>query len=369
MKSQTIKWWARLHSVSSLICTAFLLMLALTGLPLIFEDEIDGWLNPAAPMNVVGGEPLTLDQLLAAAKRSGEQPVYMSFDSDRPVVNVTTAAIDDPADMHFASYNRYSGELVEESNRGGPLLEFILSLHTDMFLGLPGMLLLGAMGMLFAVAVISGLVLYAPFMRRLPFATLRSGHSVRVRRLDSHNLLGVMATAWLLVVSLSGVVNTLETPLLAQWRSEQLASWQVMEQPTAAEVSAINLDRAVTEAVASRPDLTLQFIAFAGSKFATQAHHAVYLHGNTPLTARIITPILIDSRSGALLPTESLPWYMTALALSRPLHFGDYGGFPLKLLWAALDLVAIAVLWTGLRLWWSRRREQHSHSPTASERV
>ncbi len=30
---------------------------------------------------------------------------------------------------------------------------------------------------------------------------------------------------------------------------------------------------------------------------------------------------------------------MTTLLLSQPLHFGDYGGMPLKILWALLDLL------------------------------
>jgi uncharacterized iron-regulated membrane protein len=38
------------------------------------------------------------------------------------------------------------------------------------------------------------------------------------------------------------------------------------------------------------------------------------------------------------------------------LHFGDYGGWPLKVIWTVLDLVTIAVLVSGLYLWLFRRR-------------
>jgi uncharacterized iron-regulated membrane protein len=44
------------------------------------------------------------------------------------------------------------------------------------------------------------------------------------------------------------------------------------------------------------------------------------------------------------------------LFISEPLHFGDYGGLPLKFLWAAFDVVAIVVLVSGIWLWWLRRR-------------
>jgi uncharacterized iron-regulated membrane protein len=46
-----------------------------------------------------------------------------------------------------------------------------------------------------------------------------------------------------------------------------------------------------------------------------------------------------------------MPWYYQALALSRPLHFGDYGALPLKILWAALTLFTTVVLGSGLYLW------------------
>ena len=47
---------------------------------------------------------------------------------------------------------------------------------------------------------------------------------------------------------------------------------------------------------------------------------------------------------------------MKALFLSQPLHFGDYGGLPLKFLWAGFDMVTIVVLVSGLWLWRLRGR-------------
>jgi uncharacterized iron-regulated membrane protein len=37
-------------------------------------------------------------------------------------------------------------------------------------------------------------------------------------------------------------------------------------------------------------------------------------------------------------------------------QLGDYGGLPLKIVWALLDVVTIVVLGSGLYLWWVRRR-------------
>ncbi len=45
-----------------------------------------------------------------------------------------------------------------------------------------------------------------------------------------------------------------------------------------------------------------------------------------------------------------LPWYLRAIQVSRPLHFGDYGGLPLKIICLVLDLITIVVLGSGLYL-------------------
>ena len=44
--------------------------------------------------------------------------------------------------------------------------------------------------------------------------------------------------------------------------------------------------------------------------------------------------------------------------MSQPLHFGDYGGLPMQVLWAVLDIVTIAVLGSGLYLWLKRRQSR-----------
>jgi uncharacterized iron-regulated membrane protein len=51
-----------------------------------------------------------------------------------------------------------------------------------------------------------------------------------------------------------------------------------------------------------------------------------------------------------------MPLYVKTLFLSQPLHFGDYAGLPLKVLWALLDVAAIVLLGRGGYLWLGRRR-------------
>ncbi|QYU69483.1 PepSY domain-containing protein [Leptolyngbya sp. 15MV] len=368
MSRTAIVAWAWIHRWSSLVCTVFLLMLCLTGLPLIFHDEID-YLTEVQPkfgMPGVGSSGtteglLSLDEMMrrALANRPGEVPLYMAFDNDQPSMTITTGPRADApaADMTIQSFDRSTGEpigAVAESDGG--VMHFLLQLHTDMFLGLPGMLFLGAMGLLFVIALVSGVVLYAPFMRKLAFGSIRASRSKRTKWLDYHNLLGIVALAWMAVVGVTGVINALATPIEDLWQANELAdmtrAYDGREPLDPARYG--SLDVAMASARAVLPGNNPQFIAFPGGTFSSKHHYAVFFQGDTPLTERLLTPALIDAETGVFTDARPMPWYYQALSLSRPLHFGDYGGLPLKILWAVLTLFTIVVLASGLYLWWAK---------------
>jgi uncharacterized iron-regulated membrane protein len=92
------------------------------------------------------------------------------------------------------------------------------------------------------------------------------------------------------------------------------------------------------------------------ARFGTPRHFIVWTKGSTPITSRLFTPALIDAETGKLATARGLPWYLRALQVSRPLHFGDYGGLPLKIIWALLDLATIVVLASGVYLWLGKRK-------------
>ncbi|WP_301750671.1 PepSY domain-containing protein [uncultured Erythrobacter sp.] len=363
MKRSTIKIWFLVHKWSSLVSTLFLLMLCVTGLPLIFHDEIDALLGEDYEARLVGapssqaGLPLNTMLAKALGQRPNEVPLFMAFSNESPLLTVTTGPRADAAEseMTLLFLDRATGEVIGPAPSGG-VMDFVLSLHVDLFLGLPGMLFLGAMGLLFVIALVSGVVLYAPFMRRLAFGTLRTARSPRVRRLDQHNLVGVVTLGWALVVGLTGVINTLADPLTAQWQSGELAEMTARYQGAAplAPAEYGSLDAAMTAAQSALPGRAPQFIGFPGGAFSTGHHYAVFFQGDRPATQFLLTPALIDAREGTLTDTREMPAINQALMLSKPLHFGDYGGLPLKLLWALLDLAAIWVLWTGILLWLRR---------------
>ena len=92
MPASTLRIWAFIHTWSSLVCTAFLLLIGLTGLPLIFHEEIDHWIEPS-PVFVqppLDTPHLSLDSLVRQASGTypGEVIVSLFKDDDEPQVLV-----------------------------------------------------------------------------------------------------------------------------------------------------------------------------------------------------------------------------------------------------------------------------------------
>ncbi|MFJ9990588.1 PepSY-associated TM helix domain-containing protein [Pseudomonas putida] len=370
MKSQTIRRWSAIHTWTSLICTLFLLLLALTGLPLIFHHELEHLLGDAPELREMPADTphLDLQQLVIKAEqhRPGEVMQYFGFEDDERngVVAITAAtAGTEPNSSHTFMLDARTGEAVAMPAANGGLMMTILRLHVDMFAGLPGKLLLAAMGVLFVAAIVSGTVLYAPFMRRLQFATVRTDKSRRLRWLDLHNLIGVVTLTWALVVGVTGVISALSDLVIAAWRNDSLTAMVAPYRDAPPLTERAPATQLLQIAEQAAPGMRADFIAFPGTRFSSEHHYAVFMKGATHLTSHLLTPILIDARTLEVTAIGDRPWYMDAMGLSQPLHFGDYGGRPMQILWAVLDVLTIVVLLSGLYLWWGKQRKSREVRP------
>jgi uncharacterized iron-regulated membrane protein len=365
MTARSLRVWAWLHKWSSLVCTVFMLLLCVTGLPLIFAHEIAHLTGKEVelPRAEARADLAPLDAIVAAGHaRHPERVVqYASPDEeDARLWYVTLTPTPDPTDDYRSvAVDGRSAQVLAEPRFDEGFMYWMARLHIDLFAGLPGKLFLGFMGLLLVIAIVSGVVLYAPFMRKLDFGTVRQASGPRTRWLDLHNLLGIVTLVWALVVGATGVVNTWADLLVKYWQHDQLSALLApyKGQPIVPEAERAPLQRALTAAQAHAPDGTLSFIAFPGTAFSSPHHVTFFMKGNTPLTSKLLQPVLVDARSAEVTVAPPLPWYLTALLVSQPLHFGDYGGLPMKFIWALLDLATIFVLGSGLYLWIKKRRQ------------
>ncbi len=372
MTQSSIRTWAWVHKWSSLVCTVFMLLLCLTGLPLIFHHEIGDWLGNhiATPEIAHQGPMASMDAMLAAAKtkQPGMVPLYMYREEDEPLPWVISMAKSVDAESGFRQVvlDARTAQVLGEPPVEEGFMYIMFKLHVDLFAGLPGMLFLGLMGFLLVIAIVSGVVLYAPFMRKLAFGEIRRQRGKKLKRLDIHNFLGIVTLSWALVVAATGVINAWSDLLVKYWQFDQMSQMIAPYKNLPPPEKFASLQASVQVAQQTQPDMQLGFIAFPGTAYASPHHYGIFMRGDSPITKRLFKPVLVDARTATLTDSRDLPWYLVALLISQPLHFGDYGGTTLKWLWAVLDVITIVVLWTGLMLWWKKR---HQYVPDIRSRI
>lgn len=363
MKPRTLKAWFQVHKWTSLVSVLFLLLLCITGLPLIFHHEIDHALGKSVhPPELPGVEAqASIDAMLADARSRypGDVTQFLVGEAGEPVWFLRLGDSPNGAITAFDTYDARTGELLNVYPLGQGVMEVIVRLHVDLFAGLPGMLFLGFMGLLLLLSLVSGVVLYAPFMGRVRFATVRRDRSERLKWLDIHNAVGIVTLVWLLVVGGTGAIHTLSGPIFAGWQAEglvELTGGEPDAVPAVPATDRISVDRAVRVARSAAPAHAISFMAFPGTAFASPGHFVAYMQGTEGLDRSLLRAVAIDAGNGALTGVSPMPWTVNLLMISQPLHFGDYGGMPLKILWAVLDILAIVVLVSGLILWMKRRK-------------
>jgi len=362
MTNKALRLWSWVHKWTSLVCTLFLLLLCVTGLPLVFYHEIEHVLGNEveAPEIENPGASASLDTIVTNSKAHfpGKQLQYLSWDEEEPAL--VYAGLGDELDSEdgnrFLALDARTGEALGEIPFQGTVMYYVYRLHVDIFAGLAGKLFLGFMGLLFVASIVSGIVVYSPSMRKLEFGSVRHHRPRAVRWLDLHNLLGIVLAAWMIVVGATGVINTWADLVFQYWRNDQLAEMLGAHKDNPRPETPASLDTAIQTARDKVPGMIPSFVALPGTLYSSTGHYTVFMHGDTPLTSKLLQPVVIDAATGDFTDSREMPWYVTTLLISQPLHFGDYGGMPLKILWAILDVITIVVLVTGLYLWFRRRR-------------
>src|SRR5262245_23287078 len=205
MTRAALRRWSLVHKWTSLVCTLVLLVLCLTGAPLVFRDELNDLLDDALPYAAVpeGTPKVSLDRLVAVSRGlyPGETILSVFSDPHEPKIVVFMAQSWEQfranrRAVHSIRFDAHTGQILKQTKpfsvEGRTFVDLLLQIHKDLFAGLTGELFLAAMALLFLIAIVSGVVVYGPFMRKLDFGTVRGNRSRRLKWLDLHNMIGVV---------------------------------------------------------------------------------------------------------------------------------------------------------------------------------
>ncbi|MES2745829.1 MAG: PepSY-associated TM helix domain-containing protein [Bdellovibrionota bacterium] len=348
------------HRYLGLFLALHLVLLILTGMLLTLRDELQSSDEVLASESVRAESPkISLDELVtrAKAKEPAGLPLAINFDDDNPD-RLTVRLGKDGSPLFRGSskhnFDRFTGEIPTHAPAGG-FWDFILRFHREFLLGFYGKLYVGLIGFLLLVSLVSGVYLYAPTSLRRSFGSIRRNR-LTFTLSDIHKLFGMTVFVWLLLIGFTGTMLATSGQLLKLYQYTELNALKAQFSSSPVK-DPISVDTAFAAAISEAPDKEVAFITFPATEFSTTGHYIFVLNGKEGFDKYLSEIVLIDARDGSRATTRQLPWYLKAALLSEPLHFGNYGGLPLKLIWVGFSLLALVLTISGPALWYMRKRK------------
>jgi uncharacterized iron-regulated membrane protein len=389
----TRQFWVRVHRYAGLTLALFLMIAGLTGSVIAFNHELDEWLNPALFRVQDDRAPLAPLELAALVERRDPRlrvsylPLHHEPGSSLDIF--VEPRIDPATNAPYAvPYNQVflhpaTGEILGTRLWGAccfereNLISFLYTLHYS--LHLPEKIGLWVMGLVAIVWALDSLVgLYLTFPGGRPF--LRHWRTAwRVKRgagpyrlnFDLHRAGGLWAWALLLVLAVSAVALSLEQqvmrPLVSLLSPVTPDVYHEREHELGGRIVELRVPReqvvAAATAEARRRGLDepldgLYYASTAGLYIVGVGdHHAPGLGSSY---------FYLDATDGRLVGAH-VPGEGTAgdrfLQLQFPLHSGQIGGWPTRVLVAVLGLVVAMLSLTGVIVWWRKARARASRAP------
>ena len=363
------------HSVLGLGLAALIYVVSLTGAFTLFVPEISLWENANVPTTSavtpeVAGRALENAQgqltpgneilnviFYAPGEFSPYPTVRLNQRPDRDSELISTDWLVDPA----------TGALLSEIN--APYAHFIEELHTALHLPAPwGRYLVGLVGVVMFTLILSGIFAHPTIIKDA--FKLRTDRNARLAWTDLHNRLSVWGLPYHLVLTFTGAflgvagitVSALafvafsgdtEKAIAVLNGPQALIGAPAMKGPPdyAAMIRSSQApDRKITLLVASNP-------ADSGSTTSIVYTEDGILASNTGDIYR---------NSGEFLQKiggRGAEWGARVFGAVQPLHYGTFGGYPIKLMYFILALALTYITSTGMMIWFKRKAQQGQPKP------
>lgn len=353
----------RVHSWLGFKLSILMSAVLLSGAFATIAHEIDWLLTPETRVAPGSTTAPWADLLKAAQNARPEYRIDQLRAADVPYMATQAIAAAPDGQRKRLHLNPYTGAFQGESgwiNAQRILRDF----HRYLFLlpGGIGLLLVGGLGVILLVSSVSGIIAYKRFWRH-PFR-LRLNRGRRIFWGDFHKLAGVWGLWFALLMGITGSWYLIEWGM-QRAGADPAAPWYRLESKE--EPPLLTPERFAAQMAAARaslPGLEPEMVLFA-----QQPGRPVVIGGNTkailerPRSSRVA----IDPRSNRVLKiqrAQALPALQRWTEMADPLHFGDFAGLPVKLLYFLFGLALSALPLSGVWIYAFRLRNGHGkHVP------
>ncbi|WP_390618813.1 PepSY-associated TM helix domain-containing protein [Maricurvus nonylphenolicus] len=378
MRRDTLKKFYSVHSWVGVITGILLFIIAFSGAVSVFgSPDLKIWSNPSLHTEVTV-DPVKLDKLaeeyavdipqeflhevvvlLPGAKAFGD--LYLLFETDHGPDERVIAYSFDPHTL--ALKERKEGPPKEVFAEEQMTLEsFITHFHANLHLGRLGLILTGLLGLTLMASIVTGVIIHRKILKEMfSFRPLRS---LRLMLTDSHKVLSVWGLLFHGMIGFTGAFLGLATVILlpaaafVSFQGDQdklLETFQPERMPVlSGEPADMQIDTVLLKSdqlgETTRSIVIMGWgdknaLAFSntygGDEMAFQTHSFQLQDGKVLETTTSFE--LVGGVSGPILD------------LMFPLHFGSFGGLPVRIIWALLGLSTALIAVTGMMIWVERR--------------
>lgn len=378
-KKSRSKLWFLVHSWLALPIWFFVLIVCFTGMLAVVSQEIVWLANPDVRASKPNDEAerLSYQQILDALHKAEPDMAVRSLsqpDGSHFALNANVTFPDGTAPTLYV--NPYTGA-IQGKSPDFSFEQFTRALHGWWLVPFTngyswGWYLVSLLGLPMLASLVTGLVVYKKFWRGF-FKPVRTGHGSRIFWGDVHRLAGVWSIWFIAVISITGtwfliqaILGDNHITISSEPVVPVIAREDVPRTTDGTPAPRIDLDEAARIATAQIPGLDISFVSLPAT-----AYSHVSLGGRgwyplmfqsaevNPYTRRVDSQFLLEDRSALEFVTESM----------RPLHTGDFGGLPIKLIWFFFGLVLTLMVLSGLLIWTKRTAQATAAALKRTDRV
>lgn len=361
--------WLRVHRYLGLSLGLWLVLAGLTGASNVFYKELELGLDRRLQVAPLGRTPLplasVLDRLHAAhPRRRGTWTLYPIQTPEQPLRAIYPKP-EESADAFFRPLivfvDPYTGAILKQVYWAETPYTWIYELHASLTFGKTGFKLVSTLGLIVVVSLSTGLYLWWPrgaFSRKL-FVFKPKPSGVRFNA-DLHRLVGFYGGTVLLLIALSGASfgYTKELTWLVRRFSEVADLPSPVHSVPRPGAVPLDADRAVAIALRRFPKGRISHVQTpdgAEGVYVVRLRQPRETHGLFYPS----TVVWIDPYGGEVLHVRD-PRRFTAgetlLDLMWPLHNGEVGGLPGRIVVCGTGLLPLVLYLTGFRHWRAKRR-------------
>lgn len=378
MKSSTLRTFISVHTWVGLVAGFFLFIAFYAGAITMFHAELHAWQTPnarAEPATTRQQPPQTqaLIDAVLAAHPDAARAFSVSLPSDHEPQLVLTAG---ERQFRFDA----AGKL-EQFDEDSHLLDFIYKLHYTA--GLPGgwgLYTLGAVCVLYGLALVSGVIIYAPTFFKDLFA-LRIGKNLKRMWQDAHNAIGILSLPFHIMYAWTSAILALGLVLLAPFQylvfDGKLLNLVGADINAAAPFKAagvaaplLPVARVLAAAAHAAPEMAINRLVY---REAGDANAQVQVFGNARRdTVSGNAVVVLNASSGQVLRVVTPHNYSPGTRFFRSLqalHFGNFGHAAVQWMYFILGLAGAFLFYSGNLIWIEARRKRLSVAQPRSGRL